>query len=53
MFAGCYVARRTNTDVDLSPRGGKWFLSSATIDLAPPDLTTEQLLAQQCSANGS
>jgi len=47
-FAGCYVARQTNPDVDPSPRHGKWFLYTATIQLSPPDVTTEQLLAQGC-----
>jgi hypothetical protein len=47
-FAGCYVARQTNADVDPSPRGGKWFLYSATINLSPSDQATDQLLAQGC-----
>jgi hypothetical protein len=47
-FAGCYIARQTNADVDPSPRGGKWFLYSATINSSPSDTSTEQLLAQGC-----
>ena len=48
MFAGCYVARQTNADLDPSPRGGKWLLDDATINLSLPDQTTEQQLAQGC-----
>ena len=46
MFSGCYVAH--NADIDPSPGGGKWLLSSTIIAPAPPNMTTKQLLAQGC-----
>jgi len=48
MFSGCYVARQTDADIEPLPRGGKWFLNSAMITEAPPNVSAKHLLAQGC-----
>jgi hypothetical protein len=49
-FSGCYIAHQTSAGADTSSPVGKWLLHSATIELAPPNVTTKQLLAQSCQS---
>jgi hypothetical protein len=48
-FAGCYVTRRANPQIDGAPKDGAWRLERAVIAPAPAGADAATLLAQACT----
>jgi hypothetical protein len=47
-FAGCYVTRRANPQIDGAPKDGAWRIERAVVAPAPTGADAATLLAQAC-----